>query len=161
MFSSFFHFLLLLTLLVLIFFLCNPSSPPPTTPPPKEKLKNDLAFFFSAFMSSSEKQVTVLLIGHTSLQGERWWCQLSGGEKEEEVEECLCSVNLLGLRNFKSDKWGVQKLECTFKSKGHRDINSIRLGRKVKGNQANIPFFFLLELNKRDVVKNYLADFFR
>ena len=148
MFSSFFHFLLLLTLLVLIFFLCNPSQrrfsslPPPTIPPPKEKLKNNLAFFFSAFMSSSEKQVTVLLIGHTSLQGERWWCQLSGGEKEEEVEECLCSVNLLGLRNFKSDKWGVQKLECTFKSKGHRHINSIRLGRKVKGTQAIIPFFF-------------------
>merc|ERR1711971_874802 len=106
----------------------------------KVKAKDDLAYFFSAFMDS-EDHVTVLLVGHTSLKGKRWWCQIVTGEGElEGAKECFCSIHLLGLRNFQSHSWGVQRLECKFKSKGEGEVNSIRLRRGSKivwilGNQ--------------------------
>ena len=100
----------------------------------KVKAKDDLAYFFSAFVAS-EDHVIVLLVGHTSLKGERWWCQIVRGEEEFEgvkEEECFCSVHLLGLRNFKSHSWGVQRLECKFKLKGEGEVKSIRLRRRSK-----------------------------
>jgi len=117
----------------------------------KVKAKDDLAYFFSAFMDS-EDHVTVLLVGHTSLKGKRWWCQIVTGEGElEGAKECFCSIHLLGLRNFQSHSWGVQRLECKFKSKGEGEVNSIRLrrGSKIAGQS---PLFFFLG-------SNYLSSF--
>ena len=106
----------------------------------KVKPKDDLAYFFSAFLAS-EELVIVLLVGHTSLKGERWWCQIVRGEEEfvgVKEAECSCSVHLLGLRNFQSHNWGVQRLECKFKLKGEGEVNSIRLrrGSKLSGQSS-------------------------
>ena len=94
---------------------------------------------------ASEDGVIVLLVGHTSLKGERWWCQIvrEGNilKREEEEGGCNCSVHLLGLRNFQSDNWGVQRMECKFK--GHGQVNSIRLWRESGLSVANLPFSIL------------------
>ena len=119
----------------------------------KVKAKDDLAYFFSAFVDS-EDHVIVLLVGHTSLKGERWWCQIVTGEGELEgakEEDCFCSVHQLGLRNFKSHSWGVQRLECKFKLKGEGEVNSIRLRRGSKISGQSPPFFCL--------GSNYLSSF--
>ena len=122
----------------------------------KVKPKDDLAYFFSAFLAS-EELVIVLLVGHTSLNGERWWCQIVRGEGEflgVKGAECSCSVHLLGLRNFQSHNWGVQRLECKFKLRGEGEVNSIRLrrGSKLSGQSPlfcprsnNLSYFGILK----------------
>ena len=135
---------LLLVLIPLIFFLTSHShlshKPPPSLLTPlllnKVKPKNDLAYFFSAFMSS-EDTVIVLLVGHTSLKGEGWWCEIVRGE------DCSCSLHLLGLRNYQSENWGVQRLECKFKSNGQAEVNSIRLRRESRLSGQSSPFIFV------------------
>ena len=134
--------LLLLPLIPFLFFLTSQShlshKPPPSLLTPsflsRENPKDDLAYFFSAFMSR-EGHVIVLLLGHTSLKGERWSCQIVRGE------ECSCSVHPLGLRNFQSESWGVQRLECKFKFKG--EVNSIRLRRGSRLSGQCHPFVFV------------------
>ena len=141
-------FLLLVTLIFFIAPYCRHiSQKPPALPSiflKNDQHKDDLAYFFSAFMAS-EDGVIVLLVGHTSLKGERWWCQIvrEGNilKREEEEGGCTCSVHLLGLRNFQSDNWGVQRMECKFK--GHGQVNSIRLWRKSRLSVANLPFSIL------------------
>ena len=138
--------LLLLLLIPLIFFITSHShlshKPPPSLLKPlflhNEKPKDDLAYFFSAFLSS-EGHIIVLLVGHTSLKGESWWCQIVRGE------ECFCSVQLMGIRNFQSQNWAVQRLECKFKLKREEEVNSIRLRRSGQSSPFLVvsdPIFF-------------------
>ena len=119
-------FLLLVTLIFFIAPYCRHiSQKPPALPSiflKNDQHKDDLAYFFSAFLSS-EGHIIVLLVGHTSLKGESWWCQIVRGE------ECFCSVQLMGIRNFQSQNWAVQRLECKFKLKEQGEVNSIRLRR--------------------------------
>ena len=157
--------LLLLLLIPLIFFITSHShlshKPPPSLLKPlflhNKKPKDDLAYFFSAFMSS-EGHVTVLLVGHTSLKGERWWCQIVRGE------ECFCSVQLMGIRNFQSQNWAVQRLECKFKLKEQGEVNSIRLRRSGQSSPFLVvsdPIFwgfktvYPLDSQKRDFPPNW------
>ena len=152
--------LLLLLLIPLIFFITSHShlshKPPPSLLKPlflhKEKPKDDLAYFFSAFLSS-EGHIIVLLVGHTSLKGESWWCQIVRGE------ECFCSVQLMGIRNFQSQNWAVQRLECKFKLKREEEVNSIRLRRSGQSSPFLVvsdPIFwgfktvYPLDSQKRD-----------
>ena len=170
----------LLLLIPLIFHLTSHSRPSHTPPAAlltpqflkKEKPKDDLAYFFSAFMSS-EGHVIVLLVGHTSLKGERWWCQIVRGEGEDEKgeeekeeeekaeEECSCSVHLLGLRNFQSENWGVERLEC--KLKGQGEVNSIRVrrGSRLSGqsplfvsDQIHLRFCNILKVSSLELMKS-------
>ena len=135
-------FLLLVTLIFFIAPYCRHiSQKPPALPSiflKNDQHKDDLAYFFSAFLSS-EGHIIVLLVGHTSLKGERWWCQIVRGE------ECFCSVQLMGIRNFQSQNWAVQRLECKFKLKEQGEVNSIRLRRSGQSSPFLVvsdPIFF-------------------
>ena len=165
----------LLLLIPLIFHLTSHSRPSHTPPTAlltplflkKEKPKDNMAYFFSAFMSS-EGHVIVLLVGHTSLKGERWWCQIvrGEGEEEKEEEECSCSVHLLGLRNFQSENWGVERLEC--KLKGQGEVNSIRVrrGSRLSGqsplfvsDQIHLRFCNILKISSLELMKSIHSFF--